>query len=285
MRDEGDYADYVHARWPVLVAALEAEGVAADDARLVVAEALLERRRGWARRVREEDVDAVLWADLRERAGLPGRSWERPPLVELPPGGATDTFEDWEDRAAAVRRRRGRRTARRVGVAAAVALAVLAGLVWWEVRPRPPAVREEANPIPVAWYAGGELHLADVVVELPGVDTFVADGPEVVVRLTTGEVVRVDADGTVSALDEPPAALDEVPEVPDLVPVGRSAVVLQGVPLPDGGWAYVLHAGRAPRDDLRSSEAGQRVLVLCDAARRCEEADLGVPPDAGVRVR
>lgn len=285
MRDDADYVDYVHARWPVLVAALEAEGVASDDARLAVAEAFLERRRGWARRTRAEDVDAALWADLRERAGLPRRGWEKPPFVDPGPGGASDRFEDWEQRASDARRRRQRRTARTVGVVVGVAVLLLAGLVWWEARPKPPAVREEANPVPVAWYAGDELHLADVVVELPAVEAFVADGSGVAARLATGEVVRVDEDGAVSPHDEPPVSLDQVPDVPDLVPVGSSAVVLQGVPLPDGGWAYVLHAGRAPREELRSSEAGQRVLVLCDAARRCAEADLGVAPDAGVRVR
>lgn len=285
MRDDADYAAYVQARWPVLVAALESEGVAPDDARLAVAEAFLERRRGWTRRAREEDVDAAVWSDLRERTGLPHHGWERPPLVDVEPGAAADRFEDWEERAVDVRRQRRRRTARTVGAAAALALLLVAGLVWWEMRPQPPPVREEVNPVPVAWYAGEELHLADVVVELPGVEAFVADGSGVVARLATGEVVRVDEDGVVSPLAEPPATLDQVPDVPDLVPVGSNAVVLQGVPLPDGGWAYVLHAGRAPREELRSSEAGQRVLVLCDAARRCEEADLGVPPDAGVRVR
>ena len=68
---------------------------------------------------------------------------------------------------------------------------------WWAARPEPPVVREEANELPVPWYADGELHLADVVVELRGVETFVADGSGAVARLRSGEVVRVAADGDV----------------------------------------------------------------------------------------
>src|SRR5687767_237703 len=68
--DGSDFATYVDARWPDLVGGLEDEGVPPDDARLAVAEALVVRRRSWARRVREEDVDVVLWAEVRERIGL-----------------------------------------------------------------------------------------------------------------------------------------------------------------------------------------------------------------------
>ena len=59
-------------------------------------------------------------------------------------------------------------------VLAVVAL-LAAGWAWWAAQPEPPAVRAEANRLPVAWYAEGELHLEDVVVELPDVEVFVAD--------------------------------------------------------------------------------------------------------------
>ena len=55
--------------------------------------------------------------------------------------------------------------------------------------------------LPVPWYAAGELHLSDVVVELPGIDSFVADDDEVVALMTTGAVKVVRADGDVDDLD------------------------------------------------------------------------------------
>lgn len=286
MSADADFADYAHARWPTLVAALEAEGVAPDVARVEVARALLSRRKHWDRLLREEDVDVAVWQELRDRTRLARRPGEPPPLATtVPQGGEPDPLEPWLTRAAALRRQGRRRGARRSLVALAVGALVLAGIAWWDVRPRAPAVREEANPLPVVWYAGDELHLAEVVVELPGVETFVAVGSGAVVRRVSGEVVRVDASGEVTGLDDPPDSLDEPPELPDLVPVGGYAVVLQGAPLPDGGWAYVLHAGRAPREELRRSEAGQRIIVLCDAQQRCRKAETGLPSDSGVRLR
>ncbi|WP_416957993.1 hypothetical protein ACNKF0_10050 [Nocardioides sp. T5] len=71
MSDRSDFATYVDARWPDLVGALEDEGVPGDRARLAVAEALLAARRSWERRVREEQVDVTLWAEVRDRADLP----------------------------------------------------------------------------------------------------------------------------------------------------------------------------------------------------------------------
>ena len=76
MAGDTDFTRYVDARWADLVGGLEDEGVPADDARLAVAETLLASRRTWSRRVREEQVDVSLWADLRERTGLPARPGE-----------------------------------------------------------------------------------------------------------------------------------------------------------------------------------------------------------------
>jgi hypothetical protein len=279
-----DFDEYVHARWTWLVLGLEREGVPADRARLAVANALLDHRRGWRRLVREAQPDVEVWQDARERAGLP-RLRDPVPALGREPAGSDDPDggpDAWLRRSAAARRTRSTRWA--VGLAVTV-VAIASAVAWSALRPDAPAVREARNPIPVPWYAAGELHLAEVVVELPGIEVFVADGTGVVARLETGELVRVADDGTVSETDDVPDAFHQVPDLPDLVPVGATAVVLQGVPLPDGGWAYVLHAGRAPRDDLRASESGRRTLVLCDEGQRCVEADLGLSPDSGVRVR
>ena len=192
---EADFADYLHARWPLLVAALQHEGVAADDARLAVAEVMVRHRRGWARLVREDQVDLVVWREVRERLGLP-QDGGLPPDV----GGdrpVDDLPEDWLPRAeASLRSRRGRQARRGVLVVAVVAL-LLAALAWWDARPDPPSVRAERNPLPVTWYAGGELHLDRVVVELAGVEAFAEHGDGVAVRHTDGRVVMVEADGTV----------------------------------------------------------------------------------------
>ena len=71
MADGSDFATYVDARWADLVGGLEDEGVPGEDARLAVAGVLVASRRSWTRRVREENVDVTLWAEVRERAGLP----------------------------------------------------------------------------------------------------------------------------------------------------------------------------------------------------------------------
>ena len=89
---------------------------------------------------------------------------------------------------------------RRVGLRAlgVLLLVVLAGVLW-SLRPQPPAGAEAPNPLPVPWYDGTDLHLAEVRVTLPDLGPFVADGDGVLVR-RGGEVQRVDADGAATEL-------------------------------------------------------------------------------------
>lgn len=285
MVTDSDFATYVDARWPDLVGGLEEEGVAPEDARLAVAEALVASRRSWARRVREENIDVTLWAEARERAGLPPQ-----------PGGAAphgvrrfdprDAPEVWLARAEQARGARRRRGLRR-GLAWLAAAAVLAAAwLWWAARPEPPAVRAEENPLPVVWYAAGELHLPDVVVELPTVEEFVAWGSGAAVRLRSGELVRVDADGDVSDLDDAPEALDEREEAPPYLPIGQYDVLVQGVAVPGGGWAYLLDSSRrdGSSDAVRQSESGRRALVLCTLDFACGEPET-VVADGSIRLR
>jgi hypothetical protein len=268
--DGSDFAGYVDARWPDLVGGLEDEGVPPDDARMAVAEALVASRRAWARRVRDENIDVVLWAEVRERVGLPPRPGEPAPHG-VRPFDPRDAPEVWLARADQVRGSRRRRGARRGLVSVAVVAVLAAGWLWWAARPDPPAVREEGNALPVVWYASGELHLAEVVVALPSVDEFVAWGSGAAVRLRSGEVVRVDADGDVSDLDEAPEALDERPEPPPFVAVGQYDVLVQSAPLPGGGWAHLLDSSRreGSSDAVRQSESGRRALVVCTADFSC----------------
>lgn len=284
--DGTDFATYVDARWPDLVGGLEDEGVPPDEARLAVAEALVASRRSWARRVREENVDVTLWAEVRERAGLP------PQPGGVAPHGVRrfdprDAPEVWLARAEQARGARRRRSARRGLAWLAVAAVLAGGWLWWATRPEPPAVRAEENPLPVVWYAAGELHLAEVVVTLPAVDEFVGWGSGAAVRLRSGEVVRVDADGDVSDLDEAPAVLDEQPEAPPYLPIGQYDVLVQSASVPDGGgWAYLLDSSRrdGSSDAVRQSESGRRALVVCTLDFACGEPET-VTADGSIRLR
>lgn len=272
MSANADFARYVDARWADLVGGLEDEGVAPDAARLAVAETLLASRRGWSRRVRDEQVDVSLWAELRERTGLPARPGEAAPHG-VRPVDPRDGAEEWLAEAARERTARRRRGAR-LGVVGVAVLALLAaGWLWWAARPNPPDVREEANALPVVWYAENELHLADVVVELPGIDEFVAIGPDVAARLRSGEIVRVDSDGEVHALAEVPDELDRPTPVPAFEPPGRYDIGIQSVPLPGGGYAHLIDSSRrdGAQDGVRLSESGRRALVVCPTVSTCAE--------------
>lgn len=288
MTERSDFAAYVDARWPDLVGGLEDEGVAGDRARLAVAEALLGARRSWERRVREEQVDVTLWAEVRERAGLAARPGEPVPHA-VRPRDPRDGPEEWLERAGRTRAARRRRGARRALVGLAVLAVLAAGWSWWAGRPDPPAVREEANPLPVAWYAEDELHLQDVVVELPGLEAFVADFTDdtaVVARLRSGEVVRVDAEGELQPVDEAPRALDTVPIPPPVRGIGPYDALVESVPLAGGGWAHLVDSARraGAEDDLRQSETGRRAVVVCPTEWTCEEP-VTVVADGTVRLR
>ena len=275
MSDRSDFATYVDARWSDLVGGLEDEGVPGERARVVVAGALLAARRSWERRVREEQVDVTLWAQVRERAGLPDRPGEPVPHA-VRARHPSDVPEEWLVRAGRLRAARRRRDARRVLLGLAVVAALGAGWAWWAARPDAPAVREEANPLPVAWYAEDELHLRDVVVELPDVEAFVADfsdGSAVVVRLRSGEVVRVDGEGMVHPVDEVPDALDTVPIPPPVRGLGPYDTLVESVPLAGGGWAHLVDSARraGAEDELRQSETGRRAVMVCSTEWTCEQ--------------
>lgn len=284
MGERTDFATYVYARWPDLVGGLEDEGVAADEARLAVAETLLASRSSWTRRSRDEDVDVTLWAEIQERAALPPTGEPAPHGVR--PYDPHDGPEDWFARAEDRRSARRRRGALR-GVVGVLVLAVLAaGWQWWATRPETPEVRQEANALPVVWYADDELHLPDVVVELPGIDEFVAVGDGAVVRMRGGDLLAVDAEGAVDSLAEAPTALDDPPPVRAYEPPGRYDVSVQSAPLPDGGWAYLIDSSRrdGATDAVRRSESGRRALVVCDSDGSCGEPTT-IDAEGTVRLR
>lgn len=286
MAGGSDFEHYLAARWPDLVGGLEDEGVPADDARLAVAETLLASRRSWSRRVRDEQVDLSLWAELRERTGLPARPGEEAPHG-IRRSDPADGPEPWLARAAAARGVRRRRGARRGLVALACLVALASGWAWWAARPEPRTVVREDNPLPVIWYAQGRLHLTEVVVDIPDVDEFVAWGSGAAATLRSGEVVGIDADGDVHGLDQRPATLAVSPDPPPYLPIGEFDVLVQSAPVPGGGWAHLLDSSRRAgvQDSVRQSESGRRALVVCTVDFVCGEPRTIVEADGSVRLR
>jgi hypothetical protein len=213
------------------------------DAEAAVDRALARCRRHWSRLEREDDVERR----VRELVAL---ELDRP------------------------RRRR-------IGLRALAVLALLfAAAALWSVRPQPPAVAEEPNPLPVPWYDGTELHLADVAVTLPDLGPFVADGDGVVVRWD-GELRRVAADGELSSYS---GTVDFGPDTsvstPPLDPQDR---LLQSVDGPSDTTLHLVEMNSSNPDAgtyVRLSETGRRVLLVC-TPYRC----LTRMVDAGVRLR
>ncbi len=102
-------------------------------------------------------------------------------------------------RARAGRRRRWRLTA----AGLAVALVVVGAVTWAGTRSSggpdglpDVTVRRAPNPVDVAWYAEGVLHLDRVAVELPDVTAVVEEPGGAVYATERGDVVFVAADGT-----------------------------------------------------------------------------------------
>jgi len=114
-------------------------------------------------------------------------------------------------RASAARRRRRTWTA---GVTAAVVAVVAVG-TWIGTRPEDtglpdPVLKTEENPANIEWYANGVLHLADLTLALPSVESMVPLGAGgVVYGDEDGQVIHVRADGSLKALghQEPGAPL------------------------------------------------------------------------------
>jgi len=286
MTADPDFEHYVDARWADMVGGLEDEGVLPDAARLAVAQTLVASRGSWRRRIESEQVDRTLWAEIRERAGLPPRPGEVAPHA-VRAINAADLPGPWLGEAETLRRVRRRRGVRLGLLVAVLAVIAGAGWAWWASLPPAPEVREETNAIPVPWYAAGELHLSEVVVELPGIDAFVAEDEEVVALLTSGEVKVIHADGEVDDLQTAPIQLSAAPPaVPDSLLIGRLDVVVQSVSTADGGTAHLLDSSRRADDGgaIRLSETGRRAVVVCDAEGVCAQPQTVVTGSQGIRL-
>lgn len=210
--------------------ALIAELGGGADAETAVDRALKRCRRGWARLERDTDVEI----HVRD---LATHELERP--------------------------RRRRLTA----YALAILAVLIVGGVVIALQPAPPPVRGEANVVPAPWYGGDDLHLAGVVVTLPGVQRFVSRGDDVVVENADGSRSLVESDGDVSDFS---AALPRVravePAASAVAELGEMARILDVVVGPGGEvvhLAELLAAKPGAGTFVRLSETGQRVLLVC----------------------
>lgn len=97
-------------------------------------------------------------------------------------------------------RRQRRRRFRTTGLAVAALLVIAGAVAWFSTRPEPApstplVVTRATNPVDVAWYAAGRLHLHDVVVELPRLTDLVEVGHAAVYTDSGGRVAVVDDGG------------------------------------------------------------------------------------------
>lgn len=181
------------------------------------------------------------------------------------------------------RPRRRRLTLGAVGVLALL----IAGAVVISLLPAPPSVREEANPVPVPWFAEGELHLADVVVSLPGAGAFAPFEDGVVIEDEDGSLRLVDAEGDVSDFDE---AMPDVAEPDVEAPYdGRDAYTRRlGVSLaPTGEVVHLMEiAASGPEAGVffRLSETARRLFLVCGDPG-CAVRQRIVVPGNDVRLR
>lgn len=156
---------------------------------------------------------------------------------------------------------------RRLTLAAlGVLVLLIVGAVVISLLPAPPAVRQEANPVPVPWFAEGELHLADVVVSLPGAGAFVAVDDGVVIEDEDGSLLLVRADGDVSDFDGPMPAFSE-PDLPAPYDArGDMSRRLGVVIAPSGEVVHLMEIAAAGPEAgvyVRLSETINRLFVVC----------------------
>ena len=121
------------------------------------------------------------------------------------------------------------------------------------------------------WFADEELHLADVVVSLPGAGAFAPLDDGVVIEDADGALLLVEADGDVSDYD---GAMPDVPEPDAAVAVRRERAERPAPRRRRGaraGTPVHLMELRSSRHEaevyLRQSETVRRLFLVCLDAR------------------
>ena len=225
MRADADFMVYVAARWPSLVKEAVQLGVRPEEAADATTDALSRCRRDWGRASREEDVDALVHAELllavrrRPRTAEEGRDQQASELLVLAP----PTLEELRQQESLNNRATLRRAALiavpllLVGVGVGVYLGATGG-----GKPATDdgvlenaAISQEENPAPgVVWYADGQLHLDHTVLAVEGLKDMTRIGTGVVYGDDQGRVVYAADDGSREVLghkdpEVPVAATDE----------------------------------------------------------------------------
>lgn len=149
------------------------------------------------------------------------------------------------DEVVAVERRRRRGARRRVLAAVAALAVVVGGTTWLTTRAEPPehrhrrptstVVRQDPNPVGVPWYANGELHLANVVVQVDQPASLFALNGGAVYADQRGRVAFVAADGVRRPLGR------SVPGTPLAVSAGENWAAWLSPGDPEPGAFLVVH--------------------------------------------
>jgi hypothetical protein len=227
MRADADFMVYVAARWPSLVKEAVLLGVRPEEAAEATTDALSRCRRDWGRASREEDVDALVHAELllasrrRPRTRDDGRDLQASELLVLAP----PTLEELRHQESV----NNRATLRRAALIAVplllvgVGVGVYLGTTGGDRKPATPdvgvlenaAISQEENPAPgIVWYADGQLHLDHTVLAVEGLQDMTRIGTGVVYGDDQGRVVYAADDGSREVLghkdpEVPVAATDE----------------------------------------------------------------------------
>ncbi len=208
MRGDTDFMVYVAARWPSLVKEAVLLGVPAEEAAAATTDALSRCRRDWGRASREENVDALVQAELllaarrRPRTEEADRERAAQELLVLAPPTLEDlTRQERVNLGATLRRAAWIGVPLLLGV---VGLGVYLGLGDDDEKSElddgvleNAAISLEANPAPdVVWYADGRLHLEHTVLAVEGLTDMTRIGNGVVYGDEEGRVVYAADDGS-----------------------------------------------------------------------------------------
>ena len=218
---------FVAARWPTLVKDAVLLGVPPEEAAAATTDALSRCRRDWGRASRDENVDALVQAELmlaarrRPRTAEDGREQAARELLVLAPPTLGDLEQEERARNRAILKRAALIAVPLllVGVGAGVYVGVNAD----EPKAPPPddgvlanaAISRQESAVPgVVWYADGQLHLEHTVLAIEGLVDMTRVGSGVVYGDAEGRVVYAADDGSREVLghkdpEVPVAATDE----------------------------------------------------------------------------
>lgn len=255
-RGREDFSSFVRARWTELTDELVDEELTRAQAQQAVVRGLADCQAGWRRVLAEENPEVV----VRDAIAYHRSS-------TLPEEPVTDPLAA----IAAVRAQRRLRIVRLSLVAGVAAVVTAALVMFWPHRPgypQPPR-HVESNPLPVAWWYGGELHLEKLVLEIPEVTDLARFGDEVWV-VTPKDTLAIDAT-TGETSSAPTTLMGKFPSrrglpIPHQELIPASQVARSWTRTPAGNFVYaVQHRANehAADDSIRLSTSGPWLILQC----------------------